>query len=240
MLTFDRKFFFHVVQALILHDLHRSGLCLTFRRDKDMSVMVPDATELIYSTPEIEFEDRTCSFRDLASEMKWSESQSVVVRTDTDAPPEIYQEAFNAVVKGGALKALNFTGLKEHKLFGHPKKPESSVTATSSTSSIAAPLAQRRLFQKPTSRYTSRSGTPLNAGLETSAHPTRRYVSGDSWEDSTVASHGTTTTSASNSSGSAIVSPMPQRGTLATFFSRNRKRSISISGSSEESHKVQS
>lgn len=240
MLTFDRKFFFPVVQALTLHDLHRSGLCLTFRRDKDMSVMVPDATELIYSTPEIEFEDRTCSFRDLASEMKWSESQGVVVPTDTDAPPEIYQEAFNAVVKGGALRALNFTGLKEHKLFGHPKRSDSSVVAASSTPSIAAPPAQRRLFQKTASRHTSRSGTPLNAGFESPAHPTRRYMSGDSWDDSVAASHGTTTTSASNSSGSAIVSPMPQRGTLANFFSRNRKRSISVSGSSEESYKVQS
>lgn len=202
--------------------------------------MVPDATELIYSTPGIEFEDRTCSFRDLASEMKWSESRGVVVCTDTDTPPEIYQEAFNAVVKGGALKALNFTGLKEHKLFRHPKKPESSVVATSSTSSIAAPSAQRRLFQKPATRHNSRSDTPLNAGFESSAHPTRRYMSGDSWDDSVAAPHGATTTSASNSSGSAIVGPMPQRGTLATFFSRNRKRSISISGSSEESHKVQS
>ena len=73
--------FFYAVQVVTLHDLHRSGLCLTFRRDKDMPVMVPDATELIYSTPEIEFENRTCSFRDLASEMKWSESQGVVVPT---------------------------------------------------------------------------------------------------------------------------------------------------------------
>src|SRR5258706_3066922 len=205
-----------------------------------MSVMVPDATELIYSTPEIEFEDRTCSFRDLASEMKWSESQGVVVPTDTDAPPEIYQEAFNTVAKVGALKARQFTGLKEHKLFRHPKKPESSVVAAPSISSIAAPSAQRRLFQKPASRHASRSGTPLNVGYESSAHPTRRYISGDSWDDSTSSSHGATMTSASNSSGSTIVSPMPQRGTLATFFSRNRKRSISVSGSSEESHKVQS
>lgn len=72
MLTFDREYFFLTVEVRILHNFRRSGLCLTFRRDKDMSVMVPDATELIYSTPEIEFENRTCSFRDLASEMKWS------------------------------------------------------------------------------------------------------------------------------------------------------------------------
>lgn len=68
---------FLAVQNHTLYDSHRSGLCLTFRRDKDMSVMVPDATELIYSTPEIEFENRTCSFRDLASEMKWSGSLSI-------------------------------------------------------------------------------------------------------------------------------------------------------------------
>jgi hypothetical protein len=159
----------------------------------------------------------------------------LLFQVDTDVPPEIYQEAFNAVVKGGAFKALNFTGLKEHKLFRHPKKPESSVVAASSTSSIAAPSAQRRFFQSPASKHTSRSGTPLNAGYESSAHSTRRYMSGDSGDDPMAASHGTTLTSASNSSGNAIVSPMPQRGTLATFFSRNRKRSISVSGSSEES-----
>lgn len=156
---------------------------------------------------------------------------------ETDLPPEIYQEAFNAVVKGGAFKALNFTGLKEHKLFRHPKKPESSVVAASSTSSIAAPSVQRRFFQSPASRHASRSGTPLNAGNESSARPTKRYMSGDSGDDSMA---GATLTSASNSSGNPVVNPMPQRGTLATFFSRNRKRSISVSGSSEESHKVQS
>jgi len=79
MLTFDRKYLFLAVQIRSLDVFHRSGLCLTFRRDKDMSVMVPDATELIYSTPEIEFEDRTCSFRDLASEMKWSESFKILL-----------------------------------------------------------------------------------------------------------------------------------------------------------------
>lgn len=158
-------------------------------------------------------------------------------RLHTDLPPEIYQEAFNAVVKGGAFKALTFTGLKEHKLFRHPKKPESSVVAVSSTSSIAAPSVQRRFFQSPASRHTSRSGTPLNAGYESSVRPTKRYMSGDSGDDSIA---GATLTSASNSSGNPIVGPMPQRGTLATFFSRNRKRSISVSGSSEESHKVQS
>ena len=143
------------------------------------------------------------------------------------------------MVKGGALKALQFTGLKEHKLFGLPKKPESSVVAASSISSIAVPSAQRRLFRKPASRHTSRSDTPLNAGYESSAHSTRGYIPGDSWDESTAASHGANMTSASNPSGSTIVSPMPQRGTLATFFSRNRKRSISVSGSSEESYKVQ-
>jgi len=203
--------------------------------------MIPDATELIYSTPEIEFENRTCSFRDLASEMKWSESLKVLLsQLDTDAPPEIYQEAFNAVVKGGAFKALNFTGLKEHKLFRHSKKPESSVVVASSTSSIAAPSAQRRLLQRPASRHTSRSGTPLNAGRESSAPPTRRHMSGDSGDSSTAASHGATTTSAPNSSNNTIVSPVPQRGTFATFFSRNRKRSMSVSVSSKKSYMVQS
>lgn len=196
--------------------------------------MVPDATELIYSTPEIEFENRTCSFRDLASEMKWSESQDLPVQLESDAPTEIYQEAFNAVVKGGAFKALNFTGLKEHKLFRHPKKSESSMVVASPPS-IVAPSAQRRLFQRPRSTHPSRSGTPSNAGSESSTPATRRHVSGDSGDASTAASHGTTMTSAPNLSSNAIVSPMPQRGTLATFFGRNRKRSISVSVSSEGS-----
>ena len=199
-----------------------------------MSVMVPDATELIYSTPEIEFENRTCSFRDLASEMKWSEPQDFALQLDTDASPEIYQEAFNAVVKGGAFKALNFTGLKEHKLFRHPKKSEPSMVVASSTSSVAAPSAQRRLLQRPGSRHTSRSGTASNAGSESSTHATRRHISGDSGDSSTAASV-TTMTSAPNLSSNAIVGPMPQRGTFATFFGRNRKRSVSVSVSSEVS-----
>jgi hypothetical protein len=200
--------------------------------------MVPDATELIYSTPGIEFENRTCSFRDLASEMKWSESFKVLLsQLDPNTPPEIYQEAFNAVVKGGAFKALNFTGLKEHKLFRNPKKPESSMVAASSTSSIAAPSAQRRLLQRSASRHTSRSGTPLNTGYESSAPPIRGRKSGDSGDSTAVAPHGNTMTSASKSSSDGVVSPSPQRGTLATFFSRNRKRSISVSVSSEGSYK---
>jgi hypothetical protein len=73
MLTFDRKYPSDCSGSPLTR-LHRSGLYLTFRRDKEMSRVVPDATGLIYSTPEIEFENRTCSFRDLASEMKWSES----------------------------------------------------------------------------------------------------------------------------------------------------------------------
>jgi len=65
-------------------------------------------------------------------------------------------------------------------------------------------------------------------------------MSGDSGDSFTAASHGTTMMSASNLSNNATVSPVPQRGTLATFFGRSRKRSISVSVSSEGSYKGQS
>jgi hypothetical protein len=144
------------------------------------------------------------------------------------------------VVKGGAFKALNFTGLKEHKLFGHPKKPESSMVVSSSLSSLAQPSVPRRLLQRSASRHTSRPGTPSSAGYESSVPSTRRHMSGDSGGSSTTTSHGTSLTSALSSSSTAIVSPVPQRGSLATFFSRNRKRSISAPISAEEPYKAQS
>jgi hypothetical protein len=143
------------------------------------------------------------------------------------------------VVKGGAFKALNFTGLKEHKIFRHSKRPESSMVVSSSTLSTTAPSAPRRLLQRSASRHTSRSGTPSNAGYESSTSAPKRHMSGD-FGDPTAASQGTTMTSVSNSNSNAIVSPVPQRGSLATFFGRNRKRSISVHVSSEVSYAAQS
>ncbi|PVG00036.1 hypothetical protein CPB86DRAFT_872242 [Serendipita vermifera] len=92
--------------------INTSGICLSFRRDKDLSVIIPDITDLYFETPEISFGNRTCSFRDILQEYKW----------------ELISKTGNVLLSGGGLKSFNFTGIKDRLLPGKrhhaPNKPE--------------------------------------------------------------------------------------------------------------------
>ncbi|KAG8810244.1 hypothetical protein FRC17_003017 [Serendipita sp. 399] len=77
--------------------INPSGICLSFRRDKDLSIIIPDIHQLNIETPDIAFGNRTCSFHDLVLEFKW----------------DFITMTSNVVLSASGLKSFKFSGIKE-------------------------------------------------------------------------------------------------------------------------------
>lgn len=118
--------------------INASGLCLSFRRDKDLSVIIPDINDLRFETPELVFGNRTCSFRDILQEFKW----------------ELISKTGNVLLSSNGLKSFNFSGIKDrllpgkrhaahtrleapkpiHRQIGHVKDAQPSLSSSSNSS----------------------------------------------------------------------------------------------------------
>ncbi|KAG9055730.1 hypothetical protein FS842_001402 [Serendipita sp. 407] len=140
--------------------INPSGICLSFRRDKDLSIIIPDIHQLNIETPDISFGNRTCSFHDLVLEFKW----------------DFITMTSNVVLSASGLKSFKFSGIRERftpskrnttpaKIEAPPKPPQRQLTGTKGTNGSET-------LSSADSSGLSDTGTGATPRASTSSHTT--------------------------------------------------------------------